>query len=395
MKNTKLWTVALLVMFLAVTLVSPGFAVPKDYATLQWDFADSDKKIRITLTGVVGEQVDKYNVNTVALPNPYYYEGVFVGLPVDYENKGYSEFNVHSGIFRSEPITALKENLAQGIIEMGEGTNRKKITNVKLIPIVEGATMKIELLEGEYYTFYQFHYAAFTNTHPILMTRVDSRGVATHYYEMWSFEGEQAQTRTFNKKVDENGSFRIYPFPDEYNTQANPIAFYVVSEGEAKSLMGGTVAAPKAPTAPQVSSTNASPVASKVLVNGNQVSFEAYNINGNNFFKLRDFAKVVSDTEKQFAVGYDSGANAITLKSGIAYTTVGGELAKGDGKAKSATATSSKIYVNERETPFTAYNIGDNNYFKLRDVAKAFDIGVGWDGVLNTITIDTSVGYTE
>ncbi|MFB0919832.1 MAG: MBL fold metallo-hydrolase, partial [Oscillospiraceae bacterium] len=37
--------------------------------------------------------------------------------------------------------------------------------------------------------------------------------------------------------------------------------------------------------------------------------------------------------------------------------------------------------------------VNNNNYFKLRDIASAFNFGVGWDGNTGTITIDTSVGY--
>jgi Leucine-rich repeat (LRR) protein len=43
---------------------------------------------------------------------------------------------------------------------------------------------------------------------------------------------------------------------------------------------------------------------------------------------------------------------------------------------------------------FDAYNIGGNNYFKLRDIGAAFDFGVDWDGQRNTIVIDTGKGYT-
>lgn len=32
-------------------------------------------------------------------------------------------------------------------------------------------------------------------------------------------------------------------------------------------------------------------------------------------------------------------------------------------------------------------NICGNNYFKLRDLGKAFDFGVGWDNTSKTITI--------
>lgn len=60
----------------------------------------------------------------------------------------------------------------------------------------------------------------------------------------------------------------------------------------------------------------------------------------------------------------------------------------------SASPTTSKIYLDGKEVTFTAYNIGGNNYFKLRDIGTAFDFGVTWDGGNSTIIIDTEVGYT-
>ena len=139
----------------------------------------------------------------------------------------------------------------------------------------------------------------------------------------------------------------------------------------------------------------ANPTSSKVLVNGKAVTFEAYTINGNNYFKLRDFAQAVNKTEKNFEVKWDSKNNAINLISNKPYTPVGGELAKGDGKAKVAKPTTSKIYKDGKEISLTAYTINGNNYFKLRDIAKAFNIGVFWDGKINTITIDTSRDYID
>jgi hypothetical protein len=55
----------------------------------------------------------------------------------------------------------------------------------------------------------------------------------------------------------------------------------------------------------------------------------------------------------------------------------------------------SKIYLDGREITLTAYNIGGNNYFKLRDVMKTFDISVGWDEATSTITLDTAWGYLD
>lgn len=140
---------------------------------------------------------------------------------------------------------------------------------------------------------------------------------------------------------------------------------------------------------------NASSIASTVLVNGKPIAFEAYNINDNNYFKLRDLAYVLNGTSKQFTVGWDGAANAISLISGQPYATVGGEMdGKGSGE-KTATPTDSKITLDGKEVSFTAYNIDGNNYFKLRDIGAAFNFGVDWDGENNTIVIDTSKGYTE
>lgn len=148
----------------------------------------------------------------------------------------------------------------------------------------------------------------------------------------------------------------------------------------------------------QISATTpaltATPTASTVLVNGKSVAFDAYNISGNNYFKLRDLGYILSGTEKQFDVGWDGANNAISLTSDQAYTVVGGEMeGKGSG-SKTPTATTSKIYLDGKEVSFTAYNIEGNNYFKLRDIGEAFDFGVAWDGASNTIVIDTSKGYT-
>jgi hypothetical protein len=132
------------------------------------------------------------------------------------------------------------------------------------------------------------------------------------------------------------------------------------------------------------------------MVNGKSISFEAYNIGGNNYFKLRDLAAAVNGSDKQFSVGWDGSKNAISLGSGQIYTSVGGELAaSANSSKKDAAPTDSKIYLDGKDLQLTAYNIGGNNYYKLRDIAKAFNIGVTWDGKTNTVGIDTKIDYKE
>ena len=138
----------------------------------------------------------------------------------------------------------------------------------------------------------------------------------------------------------------------------------------------------------------AKPTASTVLVNGKNVAFDAYNINDNNYFKLRDLAYTLNGTAKQFAVSWDGANNAISLTSGQTYTPDGSEMkSKGAGN-KTPTPTTSKITLDGKDVQFTAYNIEGNNYFKLRDIGQAFDFGVDWDAAAQTIRIDTSKVYT-
>nr|WP_209467468.1 stalk domain-containing protein [Symbiobacterium terraclitae] len=158
------------------------------------------------------------------------------------------------------------------------------------------------------------------------------------------------------------------------------------------------VAEPAEEPAPEAQSeaVAAVPTPSTVLVNGEAVAFEAYNIDGYNYFKLRDLAAALSGSAKQFEVTWDEEKNAINLVSGTAYTPVGGELtASGEAAAQQATPTTAKVYVNGAEVEVTAYNIGGYNYFKLRDIAKAIDFGVTWDAETSTIGIDPASSYTE
>ncbi len=138
------------------------------------------------------------------------------------------------------------------------------------------------------------------------------------------------------------------------------------------------------------------PTASQVLVNGNTQDFLAYNINGYNYFRLRDIAAVLTGTEKQFDVGWDAGLNTVTLTTGKSYEVQIGDLESNPSSVKkTGVATQSKILLDGNEVAFVAYNIGGNNYFKLRDLGRALDFKVDWDPAAKNVLIDSDQGYTE
>jgi len=206
------------------------------------------------------------------------------------------------------------------------------------------------------------------------------------YYELDKFYQDDAHyvTEESGYGYYTKGSYIKLDKPGEYVIYANYMGLDLGSVGYVKIVPDDT------------QKVMAVPTSSKILVNGTPVTFEAYNINGNNYFKLRDLAQALSGSDKQFDIAWDGNYQAITLFPGKAYTAVGGELKAGDGNAKAAVLSSARVFVNEIEgnsLDVKAYNINGNNYFKLRDIAQIIDFGVTWDDSTKTVSIDTSTSY--
>lgn len=157
-------------------------------------------------------------------------------------------------------------------------------------------------------------------------------------------------------------------------------------------------------TPPPAENATALPTTSKIYIDGVETQFEAYNINGNNYFKLRDVALALRGTAKQFQVvwnpSYKGVVNGQEVRGSVEmlsltpYTTVGGEMKLGDGVAKDATLTKSPILKDgELVTSLTGYNIHNNNFFKLRDLGILFDFYVGWDPETSSVQIFTNMRY--
>lgn len=155
-------------------------------------------------------------------------------------------------------------------------------------------------------------------------------------------------------------------------------------------LMLGTI--PGALAAGEVSAQAAGV---SLSLNGKSVKLGAYNIGGSNYVKLRDVAQLLRGTEKGFSVTWRSEDQSISLRSGEDYLSAGGELAPLASGVQSAVPCRSTVWVNSGAIPLTAYNIGGNNFFKLRDLGVALDFHVDWDGSTGTVLIDTSRGFAQ
>ncbi|HHZ02615.1 MAG TPA: hypothetical protein GX396_06775 [Tissierellia bacterium] len=134
----------------------------------------------------------------------------------------------------------------------------------------------------------------------------------------------------------------------------------------------------------------AKPSSSSVIIDNEKVLFDAYNIDNNNYFKLRDIAMALNKCNKKFNVEWNADKNAINLITDSEYVPVGGELTVQNTSYNiKASLSKSDIFVNGERAELKAYTIGNNNYFKLRDIANYIGFEVDWDGASNSIIINT------
>lgn len=133
-----------------------------------------------------------------------------------------------------------------------------------------------------------------------------------------------------------------------------------------------------------------------LAVDGKVIPCEKYNIDGSNYFKLRDMAYLLNGTASQFAVGWDAASSTVSITTGQPYTPNGTEL-KLDGGDKSATSVPSSQTIKIDGvvvSNLSVYNIGGNNYFKLRDLGNALGFEVGYDAATFTATVFTATEDT-
>lgn len=89
-----------------------------------------------------------------------------------------------------------------------------------------------------------------------------------------------------------------------------------------------------APAAQAVESLKATLSTNRILVDGQEVRLTAYNINGNNYVKLRDIGKAVG-----FEVYWDGDAKCVQVESGKPYTGIAPVKAETSGPASQPEVT--------------------------------------------------------
>lgn len=134
----------------------------------------------------------------------------------------------------------------------------------------------------------------------------------------------------------------------------------------------------------KVESKDVKATTQKVKLDGKDVVIYGYNIDGYNYFKLRDLAAVLKDTKAKFGVEYKDAM--VTLTKGADYKVA--ETDQKEVKAESkGMLTNDKVMVGDKALTATAYKVDDSNYYKLRDLGEALGFGVDFDKATNTVLL--------
>lgn len=124
-----------------------------------------------------------------------------------------------------------------------------------------------------------------------------------------------------------------------------------------------------------------------------QIDLRAYAIGGHNYVQLRDIGR-----QLDFAVNYLAEQNLVVVDGVSPYQEDPNlkEPAFSPPTAPaSAVPTTQAFLFNGKEVNLTAYAIEGHNYVMLRDVGRALDFSVEYDGAANSVTLDRLYPYVE
>ena len=130
-----------------------------------------------------------------------------------------------------------------------------------------------------------------------------------------------------------------------------------------------------------------------VYFDGELSPISAYNIDGYNYFKLRDVAQLLAGSPVGFSIDFDTANYTILITTGGVYESVGGELEGLAEEFESIAPSVWKLTVDGGYYDVGAYNIDGSNYFKLADLGYAVGFTVYYDAATNSVQITSQVPF--
>ena len=91
---------------------------------------------------------------------------------------------------------------------------------------------------------------------------------------------------------------------------------------------------------------------------------------GKDYIKLREFAKIVSNTNKQFEVKYNSETNTVQIKKGGVYTSVGNEMLLDNSEKYITQKSNYQITLDNVPVELSCYTIDGDLYVDMVKFAE-------------------------
>ena len=148
-------------------------------------------------------------------------------------------------------------------------------------------------------------------------------------------------------------------------------------------------------SASQAQAVNATQTSTAIFIDDVLEYTNSYNINGNNYYKLRDLAFELSGSVNNFDVIWNQNKNQVEIITGKDYSSAEESNSSLDYTVE-AIPSNSKLIIDGKETNVTAYNINGNNYYKLRDLGEELGFDVYWKettGHIFIYTLNENMGF--
>lgn len=208
-------------------------------------------------------------------------------------------------------------------------------------------------------------------------------------------EGKEkvAKAEEAGKKTEEKASEKMTEAKDEAKEKAETAKKEVKEEAKKDAKKVEEKAEEKAKEVKkEVKTIDVKATNQKVKLDGKDVVISGYNIDGYNYFKLRDLAAVLKDSQAKFGVDYKDGVVSLTKAADYKVVESDQKPVKAESKGM---LTNDKVLVGDKTLTATAYKIDDLNYYKLRDLGKELGFGVGYDEATKSVLLTSVVNEKE
>lgn len=124
-----------------------------------------------------------------------------------------------------------------------------------------------------------------------------------------------------------------------------------------------------------------------LIFDDKETSVKGYIIKNNNYFKLRDLASLLANTDAGFSVNYIENKNIIEITREGNYTKTKDDLQELKDSNSDPNPSSQKILVDGEEISFNSYSVDGYNYFSLRELGRVIGFYVSFDKESNTVIV--------